>query len=250
MQAASATVSTPVAGSDLSAQYHELAELASRLIHEIKNHLGTLSLNLQLLGEDLAHPETQRERRALQRVQRLQAECQRLSDLSNDFLRFARIGELRRSPVSLKRLLDDLVDFVAPSAHGANVEIKTFLSADLPVLDIDRDLLQMALLNIILNAQQAMPKGGTLTIQGEVRGEEVHLSFIDTGVGMPRDVLEQIFRPFYSVRPGGSGLGLPTTQKIVHAHGGRIEVHSEPGRGSKFTVILPGVPKLPPAADS
>jgi signal transduction histidine kinase len=244
MQAASATTSPILPAGDLSAQYHELAELASRLIHEIKNHLGTLSLNLQLLGEDLDSPETQRERRALQRVKRLQGECQRLSDLSNDFLRFARIGELRCEPVSLKQLLDDLVDFAAPSAQEAKVEIKTFLPADLPTLPLDRELVQMALLNIMLNAQQAMPNGGTLTIQAEVRGEEVSVSFIDTGVGMTPEVQGQIFRPFYSIRPGGTGLGLPTAQKIIHAHNGRIDVQSEPGRGSKFTVVLPGMAKL------
>jgi signal transduction histidine kinase len=219
--------------------YAELAELAGRLIHEIKNHLGTLSLNLQLLGEDFQDPQNQKERRAAQRVQKLQRECQRLSDLSNDFLCFARVGSLNLTPTSLKDVVDEIVDFCGPSAAKAGIAVKTFLPADLPAVRLDRDLFKQALLNLILNAEQAMPKGGELTIQAEPRDGEVWLSFIDTGIGMTPDVQAQIFKPFFSTRAAGSGLGLPTTRKIVEAHLGRIDVESEPGRGTKFTIRLP-----------
>src|SRR5260221_5545559 len=112
--------SMPAAVADAAAnaahdQYLELAELAGRLIHEIKNHLGTLSLNLQLLTEDLQNPETPRERRAGQRAEKLFNECQRLSDLSNDFLRFAQIRELHLEPTDLKSIVEEMVDFHGPS---------------------------------------------------------------------------------------------------------------------------------------
>src|SRR5438270_10098278 len=97
-----------------SEEYAELAELAGSFIHEIKNHLSTLGLNLQLLAEDFAEPQSQRERRALERVKRLQGECQRLVDVSNDFLRFARVKGLERKPANLAEVVDELVDFFGP----------------------------------------------------------------------------------------------------------------------------------------
>jgi signal transduction histidine kinase len=223
----------------LTEQYTEMAELVGRLAHEIKNHLGTLGLNLQLLVEDLDAPETPRERRALQRAKKLQRDCQRLFDLSNDFLRFARLREIYAVPVDLKDLIDEMVVFFDPSARKDNIEIKTFLPSDLPQVPLDQELFKQAVLNLLLNATQAMPEGGTLTIQAESNHAEVRLSFIDTGCGMTPEVQEKIFRPFFSTRPGGSGLGLPTTRRIIEAHRGRIEVQSEPGRGTKITLVLP-----------
>src|SRR5438094_585726 len=169
---------------DDNRQYAELAELAGSFIHEIKNHLSTLGLNLQLLAEDFAEPQSQRERRAHDRVQRLQGECQRLVDVSNDFLRFARIKDLRFEPTDLAELIDEMVDFFGPTARGSAIEIKLYLPADLPRLALDRELFKQALLNLMLNAQQAMPEGGTLTVQAEARAGEVCLSLIDTGQGM------------------------------------------------------------------
>lgn len=219
--------------------YAELAELAGSFIHEIKNHLSTLGLNLQLLSEDFSDPQTHRERRALERVQRLQAECQRLVDVSNDFLRFARVGDLNLEPASLPEVVEELVDFFAPTALQSNIDIKRYLPADLPAVRLDRDLFKQALLNLLLNAQQAMPNGGELTVQASADEEEVCLSLIDTGPGMPPPVLARVFEPFYTTRPGGSGLGLPTARKIIVAHGGTIEAQSEVGRGTKFTIRLP-----------
>src|SRR6185503_8509244 len=107
---------------DSNDPYAELAELAGGFIHEIKNHLSTLGLNLQLLAEDFQEPQTQRERRALERVQRLQNECQRLVDVSNDFLRFARVKDLELAPTSLPDVVDEMVDFFGPTARHANIE--------------------------------------------------------------------------------------------------------------------------------
>src|SRR5215510_10934649 len=107
-------------------QYAELAELAGGFIHEIKNHLSTLGLNLQLLAEDFQEPQSQRERRALTRVQRLQGECQRLVDVANDFLRFARLNNLERVPTDLGKVIDEMIDFFGPTARAANIEIKPY----------------------------------------------------------------------------------------------------------------------------
>ena len=219
--------------------YAELAELAGGFIHEIKNHLSTLGLNLQLLAEDFEEAQSQRERRAHDRVQRLQNECQRLIDVSNDFLRFARVQDLQRVPTNVAAVVEEMVDFFGPTARQANIDIKCYLPADLPTVPLDREMFKQALLNLMLNAEQAMPEGGQLTIQAGHEPGWVCLNLIDTGNGMSPEVAAKVFRPFFSTKPAGSGLGLPTVRKIVEGHGGRIDVQSEVGKGTKFTVKLP-----------
>src|SRR5262249_7512426 len=147
--------------------YAELAELAGGFIHEIKNHVSTLGLNLQLLAEDFEDPQSQRERRAVERISRLQGECQRLVDISNDFLRFARVKDLEFKPTSVREVIEELVDFFMPTARQAKIDIKSYLPTDLPAIPLDQEMFRQALLNLLLNAQQAMPEGGELTIQAE-----------------------------------------------------------------------------------
>jgi signal transduction histidine kinase len=223
--------------------YARLAELAGGFIHEIKNHLGTLALNLQLLAEDFQDPQTQRERRALARTQKLQTECQRLVDLSNDFLRFARLRDLPLAPCALTKVVEEMVDFFEPTARAAGIDIRTYLPADLPSVRLHKEMFQQALLNLLLNAEQALSDGGSITLQAIAESTDsvqyVCLSVIDTGKGMQPDVMEKVFEPFFSTKSAGSGLGLPTTRKIIEAHGGTIEVQSEVDRGTKFTIRLP-----------
>lgn len=221
--------------------YAALAELAGGFIHEIKNHLNTLHLNLQLLGEDFQDPQNQRERRALTRVQRLQGECQRLLELSNDFLQFARIKDLPREPSDLNKVVTEMIDFFLPTAQAGHIEIKAYLPADLPLIPLNQEMFRQVLMNLMLNAMQAMPEGGELIVQAVVENHHVVLSLIDTGEGIAPEVLPKIFRPFYTTKAksGGSGLGLPTTKRIIEAHLGTIEVQSEPGKGTKFTLRLP-----------
>jgi signal transduction histidine kinase len=231
----------------ITEQYAELAELAGGFIHEIKNRLSTLGLNLQLLAEDFQEPQSPRERRALDRVLRLQTECQRLVDISNDFLRFARVKDLDLLPTDLAGVVEEMVDFYAPTARQANIDIKCYLPVDLPPVPLDREMFKQALLNLLLNAGQAMPEGGELTIQAAAEANperRVSLSMIDTGKGMTAETIAKIFRPFYTTRPGGSGLGLPTTRKIIEAHHGTIDVQSEPGKGTMFTIRLPAAGKM------
>lgn len=222
--------------------YAALAELAGGFIHEIKNHLSTLGLNLQLLAEDFHEPQNQRERRALGRVQKLQKECERLVGVSNDFLRFARIKELKLEPTNLGKVVMEMIDFFTPTAEATHISIKTFLPADLPAVLLDRELFQQALLNLMLNAEQAMPEGGEITLQAFVEdgaNPTVCLSIIDTGKGMDSEVQAKIFQPFFSTKQRGSGLGLPTTRRIIESHHGSIAVQSEVGKGTKFTIRLP-----------
>ena len=223
----------------MSDPYSELAELAGGFIHEIKNHLSTFGLNLQLLAEDFSEPQSQRERRAQERIHRLQTECERLVDVSNDFLRFARLQELHLKPTDLSQPLEELIDFFSPMAKNDHIKINCYLPSDLPLVPLDSEIFKQALLNLLLNAKQAMPSGGEITIQATSNSNELILSIIDTGKGISKDSLEKIFKPFYSTRQGGTGLGLPTTRKIIEGHGGRMELQSELGKGTKFSIHLP-----------
>lgn len=219
----------------------EVAELAGGFIHEVKNHLSTLNLNLQLLAEDFADPQTPRERKAKQRIDRVRNQCEKLVETSNDFLRFVRSQAPKLEPARLEDVAGEMVDFFGPTARAANIDIKFYPTPGLPPVLMDRDLFKQALLNLMLNAEQAMPDGGEIVLQTRLDGDRVGLDVIDTGMGIEADELDKIFRPFHTTKPGGTGLGLATTRKIVRAHGGQIDVQSEPGRGTKFTIRLPKV---------
>jgi signal transduction histidine kinase len=223
----------------LRAQYAEISQLAGGLAHEIRNPLSTVSLNLDLLAEDFQKPESARDRRVLKRVERLQHEVNRLSDILENFLRFARVQELGLQSVDLNAVVDELRDFYEPTASTRGIVIRTFLAANLPPIRIDADLFKQALLNLVLNAEHAMPSGGELMLTTRHDGAWVLLDVIDTGVGMSDEVRTRIFDAFFSTRAAGSGLGLPTARKIIEAHGGSIQVQSEPGKGSQFTIRLP-----------
>lgn len=223
----------------LVAQYTEIAQLAGGLAHEIKNPLSTIRLNMELLAEDFAEADSPRERRALAKIAVVQRECQRLENLLNDFLSYAKVRTLRLEPTDLNEELRRVVEFFRPRAEEAGIEVICYLDPELPSVVIDREAVYSALLNLVLNAQQAMPSGGQLVIRTTSTSSGVALQLIDTGVGMDEKTRSQIFDAFFSTKSGGSGLGLPTTRKIIEAHGGKISAQSEVGKGTQFTIELP-----------
>ncbi len=223
----------------LAEAYAEIARLAGGLAHEIKNPLSTIRLNMELLSEDFSEPQNQRERRAQAKIGVVERECQRLQDLLDDFLNFAKVRNLNLEPSSLNEQVERLLDFFRPKAAESGIEIVSYLASDLPTVLLDREVFHAALLNLALNAQQAIEDGGQLVARTYPTADGVALDLIDTGCGMDRDTCDKIFDAFFSTKSGGSGLGLPTTKKIIEAHGGKITVQSEPGRGTQFTVKLP-----------
>lgn len=228
----------------LIAQYTEIAALAGGLAHEIKNPLSTICLNMELLAEDFAESQVPRDRRAAAKIAVVQHECQRLQSLLDNFLHFAKVRTVRFEASDLNAEVRRVLEFFAPKASEAGIELVTYLDPELPSVVLDRESFHGALINLVLNAEQAMPRGGQLVVRTGTTSSGVALELIDTGLGMDKKTAGQVFDAFFSTKPGGSGLGLPTTRKVIEAHGGRISVQSEVGRGTKFTIDLPLPPRL------
>ena len=221
------------------ANYHELAELAGSLAHEIKNPLSVIGMNMDLLAEDLVGAESQQDRRALAKIVLVQKQCVRLDNLLNDFLRFARLRNLDLHAGSLNEQVDRVLDLFEPQASEAGVEVIRYLDADLSSILLEPQTLQAALVNLVKNSLEAMYEGGQLVARTRLTRVGVALDLIDTGCGMDEKTAMHMFEAFYSTKNGGSGLGLPTARKIIEAHGGRIDVQSAVGRGTKFTLEFP-----------
>lgn len=230
-------------------QYTEIARLAGGLAHEIKNPLSTIWLNMELLAEDFADSESPRDKRALKKVEVVQRECQRLQDLLDDFLNFAKIRNLNLESSDLNEQVHQVFDFFRPKAREENIELSEYFTPNLPLVLLDRKAFYGALLNLVLNAQQAMAQGGGQLVARTYHvADGVALDLIDTGHGMDETTRSRIFEAFFSTRRGGSGLGLPTARKIIEAHGGEIACQSEVGHGTQFTIKLPTPARLPAEA--
>ena len=220
----------------------ELSQLTGGLAHEIKNPLSTINMNLKLLAEDLVHHDDELHRRWLRRLEAVQHETERLRAVLDDFLRYAGKHELQLQNDDLRCVVEDLTDFFTPQAEASHVIVRTSLGAEAVPCRIDSNLIKQALLNLMINAVDAMGDGGELIINvSSGRGKGI-VEVIDTGAGIDPAELPNIFGVYYSTKSGGRGLGLPTTRRIVREHGGTIRVHSEPGKGTRFTIALPLAP--------
>lgn len=231
----------PPAGGDWEV---DVAVLAGSLVHEIKNPLSTLNINAQLLLEDWRDAATPREQRTVKRLKVIVSEVERLERILQSFLRFTERHELALVPTSLNALLQELSEFIEPEASKWGIRVRLGLNPDLPTFLCDGDLIRQVFLNLILNAVHAMEeKGGELilrTRRGDRAGQAIAVGeVIDTGPGIAPQVRERLFQPYFSTRKGGTGLGLATSKRIAEEHGGSIELESEEGKGSQFSVILP-----------
>lgn len=139
----------------------------------------------------------------------------------------------------MNQMLEELLQFFKPQAEAANVEVVQLFDPFVPPVAMDREQMRASVLNLLLNAIHAMPQGGRIAVRTRRVGENLVLDLIDTGTGIDAKTAEQIFDPFFSTKRGGSGLGLPTTRKIIETHGGTIRVQSEIGKGTQFTIELP-----------
>jgi signal transduction histidine kinase len=231
------------------ARVASLVRLADGLAHEIKNPLSTMSINLALLQEDWERAgasrgpgepiRTPREERSLKRIRTLQREVDRLEHILEDFLHYARGGVVNRKPEDLARIVRELVEFVEPEDERAGIRHHVDLPIGLPLVLVDEARIKQAILNLLVNARQAMLSGGELLVRLRRVGTKVELSITDTGTGMSSEKLAKCFEEYWSDKPGGTGLGLSTARRIIEEHGGTIAVVSEENRGSSFSILLP-----------
>ncbi|MFG0293183.1 MAG: sensor histidine kinase [Phycisphaerales bacterium JB065] len=233
----------------------EIGAMTAGLAHEIKNPLSTIGLNAQLLSEAIADVPglDEDDRQSMRRrVSVLHREAERLRDSLGDFLRFA--GEIRliRERCDLNQVVDELIDFFAPQAQHHNIRLRAELGRGPMEVDLDAAHFKQALLNLLLNAVQAMTEGPGTADQDRARelivrttevdtdvGPQWAVHVIDTGPGMDAEVVDKIFTPYFTTKGGGSGLGLPTTKRLIEEHGGTIHVVTQAGQGTDFVVTIP-----------
>jgi len=214
--------------------------LAAGLAHEIRNPLNVLSMNLQMLEEELGDREAGDLGDAKLFLAALQGEIRRLSNLVNNFLTYARPHQAHFESKDLNAILRDLCVFLRPEFEARKLNLKQDLSPYLPPVDLDEGLIRQAVMNILINATQVLKEGGTVTISSKVgpQGEAI-ATIEDDGPGIRPEDRERIFDVFFSNRGGGTGLGLPIAARILQAHGGSIAVESQTGKGARFILTLP-----------
>jgi signal transduction histidine kinase len=228
-------------------RHASIGRLAGALAHEIRNPLTVIGTTVQYLRDRL--PADHEHRPLLDAADR---KVREMDESLESWLSLSRPLHPRLAPVAVPDLLQAVAGFARGRAGRQGVDVVVESAPDLPPAPLDARLLEQALLNLALNALDAMPGGGRLTfaVAAAPAGGSLVVTVADTGTGMEDAHLRAIFEPYYSTKRRGSGLGLAITRRIVEAHGGTIEAASEPGRGTTFTVLLPTAPSDPvdPAA--
>ena len=213
--------------------------IAAGIAHEVRNPLNALQINLEILEEEISEIVPDRRSHVFEVIGKIAGELRSLDNFVTEFLRFARPPRLNREPVAVRLLLADLVTFIGPecSRKGVSLSLSAFGGPETVVADGFQ--LKHAVLNLVLNALQATPKGGAIAIEtgGDDRALEVRVR--DGGEGMSEGVLPRAFDAFFTTREGGTGLGLPIARRIVEAHGGTLDLQSREGEGTLATLSLP-----------
>ncbi|MEW6583974.1 MAG: ATP-binding protein [Nitrospirota bacterium] len=215
-----------------------IAQLAKSIAHEIRNPLNFISLSIDHLRKKYA-PSDNSDREAFESlITSIKHEIQRLNKLVGDFLDYGKPLRLSLQETDLNRMIGEVVGLVQAKAEKDRISIHT-RPGYLPNLSLDPELIKTCIFNVILNAFQAMPSGGDLTVTTKAENGKALIVFEDTGVGVSKDILPKLFDPFFSTKNTGLGLGLAMTKRVVEEHGGKADFQSTEGKGSVITLILP-----------
>ncbi len=218
-----------------------LARLAGGLVHELKNPLSTLGLHLDLLREQWDAEDDPRARRTLRTLDLLKKEIGRLDSILEDFLRFTSTDALECRLTDLNELVEHVASFVRPECLAREVRIETFPDLSISAIFMDDERIRQALLNLLINSRQALEEqgGGTISVSTRLAQDEVRIEVVDDGPGMDPDTLARCFEVYFTRKKGGTGLGLPTVQRVAQAHGGNFSLESSPGHGTRAVLHLP-----------
>jgi two-component system, NtrC family, sensor histidine kinase HydH len=219
-----------------------LSRLAAALSHEIKNPLSSIDMQIQLLQEQIEnvvhHPERDK---LLKHTQVISREIRRLLGILDGFSTYSKRPKLNKRKCDLKKEIDTLLDLIEPDASERNVVIRSDVCPELPFIECDSEQIRQVLLNLILNAFQAMPTGGDISIHvsfDEIRGQIV-CNVRDSGTGIDPRHSQEIFEPFFTSKHEGTGLGLPIARKIIQEHGGEIVLAGTGSDGTTIQITLP-----------
>ena len=228
-----------------------LGRLMAGVAHEVKNPLNAMTIHLELLKQKLEVQQAIADGRMPKpvpapnvdmnkHVNVISHEIRRLDEVMMGFLKFARPDELKLQPVRLSDLISNVVTTVTPEAEKNGVAMKVECPPTLPEINADSGMLSQAILNLALNACQAMPDGGTLRIACRATARKrVEIDVEDTGVGIPPEHLSRIFDLYFTTKEKGTGIGLSMVYRIIQLHDGEVEVQSTPGSGTRFRLIFP-----------
>ena len=214
-----------------------IGQLAGGVGHELRNPLGAIKNAAYYIKGKIAKSELgQKEPRVVEFLDIMDDEINTSNKIINDLLGFSRVGKPSVSPNRIEKVIEDALSRIA---IPENIELTKRLDTDLPEVEIDPDQVQQVLVNMILNAVQAMPEGGKLTIGAGEKDEFLVVKIADTGYGIPDEAVDKIFDPLFTTKAKGIGLGLAVCKSTIDRHGGYIEVKSKPCKGTTFSMKLP-----------
>jgi two-component system CheB/CheR fusion protein len=219
--------------------FARLGRLAASVSHDLRNPLAALFLQVDFLEEELRQPSVDSAAEIAHALAEIKTQLARVDDLIQDYLSLVRVAAIQQTPMDLGHLVTQYTQEMTPPLAAQAITLQLEALEQLGMVALHEHTFRRALLNLVQNAIDAMPQGGTLTLRGRRQDARVHLDAQDTGSGIPLEHLAQLFSPLHTTKPGGTGLGLYIVQEVVAAHRGQVDVQSMSGAGTTFTITLP-----------
>ena len=216
-----------------------IGEMSAKVAHEIRNPLSSISLNTELLYDEISNYNGGKNSEAENLIQSILNEVDSLTEISDEYLRFARFPKLEIRPASVNNVLIELTKFFNKEMAQRGISLKENYASNLPQILLDTNQIKQAFLNILKNSFESMPEGGKLSISTRLKDENVEVNITDTGSGINRSDIRRVFDPFYSTKAKGTGLGLALAMKTVEGHGGDIICKSTITKGTTMIVSFP-----------
>ncbi|HID38355.1 MAG TPA: hypothetical protein EYP36_02430 [Calditrichaeota bacterium] len=222
-----------------SMKFSVIANLASSISHEIKNPLSAMAIHAEILNTRLKNVELEDSEKVQRSLDVLQNEVRRLNRIINQFLNLARIKKTDLSLININTVVNEVLFLIQQQAIERHIRIKTTIDEKLDFIYGDPDQLKQVILNIVLNAFQAIDREGTVYVRTREMNKRIFVEIQDTGKGMPPEVQRRIFEPYFTTKDDGGGIGLSVSKSIMEAHEGRISFETVIGKGTRFILDFP-----------